>query len=187
MLKEVLVVEGKMDVAAINKAVEADCIVTGGFGLNTRTINDIRCAYKKRGIIIMTDPDAAGERIRRWLTRRFPAAKHAFIPQKEATAHNDIGVEQASAESIRKALAKIHAPKYNFNKEFSAADLLRNRLSGGMNASNRRAVVGAELGIGYANAKIFLQRLNTYGVTRAEFEQSVHDLPEEKEMGEEQK
>ena len=33
MIKEVLVVEGKMDVVAIDKAVEADCIITEGFNL----------------------------------------------------------------------------------------------------------------------------------------------------------
>ena len=31
MIQEVLVVEGKMDVVAIDKAVDADCIITGGF------------------------------------------------------------------------------------------------------------------------------------------------------------
>ena len=30
MIKEVLIVEGKMDVAAIDKAVDADCIITDG-------------------------------------------------------------------------------------------------------------------------------------------------------------
>jgi ribonuclease M5 len=67
MIKEVLVVEGKMDVVAIDKAVEADCITTGGFTLSKRSLNDIAEAYKKRGIIILTDPDGAGERIRRFL------------------------------------------------------------------------------------------------------------------------
>lgn len=33
MLKEVLVVEGKMDTVAIGKALEADTIETGGFTL----------------------------------------------------------------------------------------------------------------------------------------------------------
>ena len=41
MLKEVLVVEGKMDVAAIKKALDADCIVTGGFSLGRRALADI--------------------------------------------------------------------------------------------------------------------------------------------------
>ena len=102
MLKEVLVVEGKMDVAAIRKALEADCIVTGGFSLGKRTLTDIEAAYKRRGIIILTDPDSAGERIRRFLAQRFPEAAHAFIPREEATAAGDIGDEQASPESIRR-------------------------------------------------------------------------------------
>ena len=35
MFKEVLIVEGKMDVAAINRALKADCIITGGFTFNS--------------------------------------------------------------------------------------------------------------------------------------------------------
>ena len=80
MIKEVLVVEGKMDVVAINKAVEADCIITEGFNLKPAALKNIEQAYKKRGIIILTDPDSAGERIRKFLTKRFPEAKHAFVP-----------------------------------------------------------------------------------------------------------
>ena len=95
MIKEVLVVEGKMDVVAIDKAVEADCIITEGFNLKPQALKNIEQAYKKRGIIIMTDPDSAGERIRKYLSRRFPEAKHAFVPVEEATANDDIGIEQA--------------------------------------------------------------------------------------------
>jgi ribonuclease M5 len=43
-------------------------------------------------------------------------------------------------------------------------------LNGSDDAGVRRSLLGATLGIGYANAKTFLQRLNNYGVTRAEFE-----------------
>ena len=107
MIKEVLVVEGKMDVVAIDKAVEADCIITEGFNLKPQALKNIEQAYKKRGIIIMTDPDSAGERIRKYLSRRFPEAKHAFVPVEEATANDDIGIEQAKPEAIRKALAKV--------------------------------------------------------------------------------
>ena len=63
MIKEVIVVEGKSDVLAIGRALEADCLITGGFGLSKRAMNDIKAAYEKRGIIILTDPDGAGERI----------------------------------------------------------------------------------------------------------------------------
>lgn len=179
MIKEVLIVEGKMDVVAINKAVEADCIITEGFNLLPRTIKNIKAAYEKRGIIILTDPDFAGERIRSYLTKRFPNAKHAFIPVEEATAHNDIGVEQASPISIQKALAKVRTADWQPSNEFSATDLILNGLNGSDSASIRRGKLGAILGIGFANAKTFLRRLNNYGVTREEFDNALKQLNNE--------
>ena len=176
MIKEVLVVEGKMDVVAIDKAVEADCIITEGFNLKPQALDSIAKAYQKRGIIIMTDPDSAGERIRRFLTKRFPEAKHAFIPKEDATANNDIGIELASPEAIRTALAKVRTMDWEPTNNFTGADLLRAGISGSPAASEKRAKLGAVLGIGYANAKTFLQRLNHYGITRQEFQQAVAEL-----------
>lgn len=178
MIKEVLVVEGKMDVVAIGKAVEADCIITEGFNLKPKALDAIKQAYKKRGIIILTDPDSAGERIRQFLSKRFPDAKHAFVPRDEATANDDIGIEQASPDSIRKALEKVRTLDWNPSEIFSGADLIRAGLSGAADASERRARLGARLGIGYANAKTFLLRLNHYGVTREEFEAALAEESE---------
>lgn len=182
MIKEVLVVEGKMDVVAIRKAVEADCIITEGFNLKPRTLQDIEQAYKKRGIIILTDPDGAGERIRKFLAKRFPEAKHAFVPKEDATDNDDIGIEQAKPPAIRAALEKVRTMGWEPSGIFTNVDLVRHGLSGSPDASSRRAKAGAILGIGYANAKTFLTRLNHYGVTREEFEQAMDSLcPERKE------
>ena len=169
MLKEVLVVEGKMDTVAIRRALEADTIETGGFTLAPYTLRQIEAAYQKRGIIILTDPDGAGERIRRFLTERFPEAGQAFIPKIKATANNDVGVEQAQPEAILAALAKVRHHDYRPQVEFTHMDLFRYDLNGSPQAAARRDALGAELGIGYGNAKRFLERLNHYGVTRKEF------------------
>ena len=176
MLKEVLIVEGKMDVVAINRAVEADCIITNGFHFNKKTLANIAAAYKKRGIIILTDPDSAGENIRTFLTKKFPDAKHAYIPKDEATANDDIGVEQAQPDSIRKALAKVHTLNLNPRTEFNAAEMLQYGLSGGAESSKLRDKIGAALGIGYGNVKTFVNRLNSYGVTRAEFMEALENV-----------
>ena len=169
MLKEVLVVEGKMDTVAIRKALEADTIETGGFTLAPHTLRQIEAAYKKRGIIILTDPDGAGERIRKFLTERFPEAGQAFIPKVQATANNDVGVEQAQPEAILAALAKVRHHEYRPQAEFTHMDLFTYALNGCPSAAARRDALGAELGIGYGNAKRFLERLNHYGVSREEF------------------
>ena len=179
MLKEVLIVEGKMDTVAVRRALDCETIETGGFALRPGTLRQIEAAYKKRGIIILTDPDSAGERIRRFLTKRFPEAKHAFVPREDATANDDIGIEQASPEAIRKALAKVRTMDWEPKQTFTGADLLRAGISGGADASARRARLGAALGVGYANAKTFLLRLNHYGVTRDEFDRALAELKTE--------
>ena len=173
MLKEVLVVEGKMDVVAVRKAIDADCIVTGCFSLGRRALADIEAAYKRRGIIILTDPDSAGERIRRFLAKRFPEAKHAFISKEEATAKGDIGVEQASPESIRRALAKVRTCTIAPPTRILAARKPREQQ---IAARKDFARLGERLGVGWANARTFCKRLNSYGVTREEFEAALASL-----------
>jgi len=176
LLKEILIVEGKADVAAVNRAVEAECITTGGFHLTRRTLENISAAYKKRGIIILTDPDSAGENIRKFLSKKFPAAKHAYIPREEATANDDVGVEQASPESIRKALSKVRTLEINPREEFTAAEMIHFNLAGGTDSSKLRDKIGAALGIGFGNVKTFVRRLNSYGVTREEFLEALKNV-----------
>ena len=60
------------------------------------------------------------------------------------------------------------------------SDLNGAGLNGSTDASDRRAQVGAILGIGYGNAKQFLKRLNHYGVTRQEWDQAIRQIDEVK-------
>lgn len=174
MIKEVIVVEGKCDIARIRQShIEADMIATEGFCLREKTIAQIENAYHKRGIIILTDPDGAGERIRRYLSERFPHAKHAFVPRIDACANNDIGIEQASGEAIRLALSKVHVSTYTPQDEFTMADLLSNGLNGRPSSQLLRDRIGAILGIGYGNAKQFLLRLNHYNITREAWDEAL--------------
>lgn len=176
MLQQVIVVEGQQDVVAVRKALEADMITTGGFTLNKQTLAQIEAAYQKRGIIILTDPDRAGERIRQFLSERFPLAAHAFVPREEAFNNNDIGVEQASPESIRRALSKLKTHTRELRKEFDVQDLLRYGLTGEQSSAVKRDAIGALLGIGWGNAKQFVYRLNNYGISRSEFENAAQKV-----------
>ena len=95
------------------------------------------------------------------------------MPRDEATLDDDIGIENASPESIRAALEKVRTASINPAKTFSMNDLISNNLNGSNDASKNRAAVGKILGIGYANSKIFLQRLNNYGISREEFDECL--------------
>lgn len=173
MIKEVIVVEGRDDITAVKRAVDADLIATSGFGINDKILERIRNAAERRGVIILTDPDYAGEKIRRTVSEKIPGCKHAFLPRELATKNGDIGIENASPESIRDALSKVKTEVSESRNEFSMDDLIRNGLTGSNDSSNKRDVMGRELGIGYGNAKQFLSRLNRYGISRDEFNKAL--------------
>ena len=70
MIKEVIVVEGKDDITAVKAAVECEVIATGGFRFSDKFIERLRFIQKQKGIIVLTDPDYAGEKIRAIINRK---------------------------------------------------------------------------------------------------------------------
>jgi ribonuclease M5 len=170
MIKEVIVVEGKDDVSALKRAVDCEVITTGGFGYPDDLIVRIKLAQKNKGVIIFTDPDFAGEKIRNFISSRVQGCKHAFLPQEKATLNDNIGIENAKPKDIIEALKGARYEASKKRNEFTKVDLLKNGLNGGNNASYRRAILGKILSIGYCNSKQFLKRLNNYGISRNEFE-----------------
>ncbi|MBS3994517.1 MAG: ribonuclease M5 [Alkaliphilus sp.] len=173
MIKEVIVVEGRDDAIAIKRAVDAEIIITNGYRITEEMIRRIKFAQERKGVIVFTDPDHAGERIRKKIADRVKGCKHAFLPREEATKNGDVGIENASANNIRIALEKVRTEDLLQRNTFEKSDLLKNDLVGMDGSSDRRDRLGRLLGIGYANSKQFLIRLNNYGVTREEFQNAL--------------
>ena len=172
-IKETIVVEGKDDKAAVLAAVDANIICTSGFGLNDEIIEKIRGAYNRTGIIIFTDPDHAGGNIRKRLLKLFPEAKEAFLTRSQAEKSGDIGVENAKADDIIKALESCCSERIASEKSITKKDMAELGLSGGEESSAKRAKLGALLGIGYANANAFLKRLNYMNISLEEIKQLI--------------
>ena len=181
MIKEIIVVEGKDDISAVKRAVDAEIIATSGLGLTQKTIDLIKKASKNRGVIILTDPDFPGKKIRNIISSEIENCKHAFIPRDKANKNGDIGVENASPEDIIEALKNARAETAEKRTEFSNEDMIYYGLVGNENASKIRSKLGDMLGIGYCSAKQFLKRLNNYGITRDELEAAINEFMKDEE------
>ncbi len=167
MIKELIVVEGRDDINAVKRAVSADLVATNGFNMPRKTLDILIKAQDTRGVIIFTDPDDAGERIRKKLSKILPKAKHAFISLEDGIKGDDIGIENASPKCIEEALRKARAVVIEAVQTFTIEDMIDYRLIG-EGSRERRDELGKRLGIGYANGKTFLKRLNGFGVRREE-------------------
>lgn len=179
MIKEVIVVEGRDDITAIKRAIDAEVIAVGGFGINYNVINKIKEAHKRQGVIVFTDPDFAGEKIRKIISKRVPGVKHAYISQEEGHKNGDIGVENACPEAIINALTAAKCEIKEPRKEFDINDMIFFKLTGDKLSKKRRELLGKELRIGYGNASQLVTRLNNFGITREEFIEAIKKFEKE--------
>ncbi|WP_127588097.1 ribonuclease M5 [Paenibacillus koleovorans] len=181
MIKEIIVVEGRDDTVAIRRAVLAETIETGGSAIDASVLKKIALAQERRGVIVFTDPDHAGERIRNIIKAHVPGCKHAFLTREAASRRGDIGVENASDEAIREALANVKTDYVGGAEDAAApgvtqADLMVAGLLVHPDAAGRRLLVGERLGIGCCNGKQFLKRCAMFRITKAEFEEACREL-----------
>lgn len=182
MIKEVIVVEGRDDVTAVKKAVDAEFIITSGFGINAKIIDRIKEAQKRKGVIVFTDPDFAGEKIRSIIAKRVKGVKHAYISQEDGFKDGDIGVENAKPEAILRALEGAKVTLEEKKETYTMDEMFHFKLTGAIDSKKRRIILGSELGIGYGNAAQMLSRLNNYGIDEEEFVKAIKKI--QSELGE---
>ncbi|HAQ08419.1 MAG TPA: ribonuclease M5 [Bacillus bacterium] len=182
-IKEIIVVEGKDDTTAIRRAVNADTIETNGSAINDQTIEKIRNAQEKRGVIVFTDPDFPGEKIRKMISEQVAGCKHAFIPKELAKPKSGrgIGVEHASPEVIREALKGAQMMDDEAVEVITQEDLLVAGLIGGQGAKERREKLGLLLKIGYTNGKQLHKRLMMFQVKRQDFAEALAEVLKEEQ------
>ncbi|HHU18769.1 MAG TPA: ribonuclease M5 [Bacilli bacterium] len=166
-IKEVIVVEGKDDTAKLKQFFDLDTIETNGSAIDQKVLDQIQHAQDKRGVIIFTDPDYPGQRIRHIIDQAVPGCKHAFLAKDEARAkHNKgIGIEHASKAAIEAALAKVYQLAMTEQSLISRDDLIDFGLIGGAQARTRREKLTDRLRIGHANGKQLLKRLQMFRIT----------------------
>lgn len=176
MIKETIVVEGKDDITNVKRAVDCEMIATNGLAFGSDLIERLKIINDRCGIIILTDPDYAGKKIRARISKHIPDAKHAYIDRKKAIKKGDLGVENADPEIIIEALKKAKAENIDRMEVFTMADLVKNDLSIGNGAREKREKLGEILGIGYFNSKQLLSKLNSFGISYEEFEKAVKSI-----------
>lgn len=152
-LRQAVVVEGRYDKAKLASILDAVIIETGGFRIfkDKEKLAMLREIARRQGLVILTDSDTAGFRIRRYLGGSIPKEQiiNAYIPdifgkekrKDKPSAEGKLGVEGVSAEVIRQALeqAGVFAePAEEQTRRITKTDLMVLGFSGGANSSRLR-------------------------------------------------
>ncbi len=163
-IKETIVVEGKFDKERLKGITDAPIICTGGFSLytNKNIINSIRKMAEKTGIIVLTDSDSAGFRIRNYIKQcvgRRGVVKHAYIPSVEGKERRKrvpgkeglVGVEGMTEEDLLKILETVvtveEAAPDEVIKPITKAMFFEDGLSGKDDSLEKRRQLAKVLGL----------------------------------------
>lgn len=164
-VEEAIIVEGRYDKNTVSQIVDALIIPVNGFGIfnNAEMRKWILSLAQDRGIIVLTDPDAAGSMIRKAIRGFVPneRIKDAYVPdiygkEKRKTSpgkEGKLGVEGMSREVILSSLTAAGAVFSDFtgesctetdasvpgNSRITNADLFSAGLSGRENSAALRA------------------------------------------------
>ena len=189
-ISEVVVVEGKYDATALSSVIDALIIPTNGFAIFTDDEKKelLRRLGKKRGLLILTDSDAAGFRIRYYIEKIALGCsiKNAYIPavsgkeprksvpSKEGT----LGVEGMPPEMLKSVLsaAGANVTQSDFGETVAYIDLYDMGLSGKKGSVELRRKVLKKMGLPPRLSKRALCQVISSLYTKKEFIQLVREV-----------
>ncbi len=197
-VKQAVIVEGKYDKIKLSSVIDAVIIPTNGFSVfkNKETLKIIRYFAETTGIIILTDSDTAGFKIRSYLKGAvgngkiinvyvpdiFGKEKRKLAPSKEGK----LGVEGMDKEVILEAFRKAGITSEESEAPadpITRLDLYECGLSGKENSSVMRKRLLAELGLPELLTTAGMTDILNTMITRRE----LYALAEKLTCGEEQK
>ena len=171
-----IIVEGKYDKITLENIIDAPIFKTDGFGIfkNAEKRGLIRQLAEKKGIIVMTDSDSAGNLIRSHLKGIVGEEKiiNVYIPQIEgkekrksvSSKEGYLGVEGMTEETVLTALEKsgvFSETGIKAKEKITKQQLFALGLSGNQNAKQKREEAAEKLGLPKGlSSNAFLDALN---------------------------
>ncbi|MBQ4625961.1 MAG: DUF4093 domain-containing protein [Clostridia bacterium] len=155
-IKQAVIVEGKYDKIKLSGIIDAPIIQTDGFGIfkDKELQRLIKMLSEKRGILVLTDSDSAGFKIRSFIgsTVNQKDIYHAYIPdifgkekrKAEPSKEGKLGVEGVSEEVIMQALANagvLCESTEESERPITKLDLYELGFTGGADSASKRAAL----------------------------------------------
>lgn len=190
-LNEAVIVEGKYDKIKLSSILDAVIIETGGFSIfsDRERLEMIRKLAMTKGIIIMTDSDGAGFKIRSYLRGSLPKdrVKHVYMPdilgkepRKAAPSkEGKLGVEGISTQIIMDCLQRAGVLFDETNHaadRITKLDLYEDGLAGGPNSASIRRKLLEQLGLPERLSSNMLVDVLNAMMSYEEYKQAVDEL-----------
>lgn len=191
-IDRVVIVEGRYDKIKLSSVIDGIIIETDGFGIfnNKEKQKLIRKLADTKGLLILTDSDSAGFKIRSFIRGIVPAEqiKHAYIPdifgkekrKTEPSKEGKLGVEGVKVQVIIDALEKAgvlcEETEKTERREITKLDLYEDGLSGKPDSDALRKKLLKNLDLPERlTSNALVQILNTF-LTFEEYKKTIEEI-----------
>lgn len=120
----VLVVEGASDVAYLSSFINALFFITGGYDINDQKLEFLTRVSKVNKIVILTDPDEAGQAIENKIKNKINGVFVAKISKNNRKSYKKSGVAESNKEEVIKALKEHFTTSEPFNEKYDLNTLV---------------------------------------------------------------
>ncbi len=170
-----LVVEGKTDKGLISSFLDCEIVTTNGSDVPEETVEYIKKLSETKTIIVLTDPDSPGKRIRDVLDRNVPGLIHAYVPKSKCIKKHKVGVAESDKETIMEALENLIPATSNVAPTLTYSDMFDLGLLGDDNSSSKRVILEEKFKLGHTNAKSFIKRCNCLCLTKDDLKRALNE------------
>lgn len=190
-IQQAVIVEGKYDKMRLEPLIDALIVETDGFGIfnNREKQRFIRKLADDKGLLIITDSDSSGFKIRSFLGGMVPANRifHAYIPdiygkekrKDHRSSEGKLGVEAMNEEILTEAIKRSGIDIFSSEApavKVTTADLYEKGLSGRENSKEKRQMLLKSFGLPERlSSSSFLKVINIY-IGKDSFEKRVAEL-----------
>ena len=165
-LNELIVVEGKTDIDFLSSFIEADFYSVNGSAISSKDLSFLKEIEKNRPIIILTDPDFPGKKIREILNSNLTNVYNAYVRKEFSIKNHKVGVAESTINEVLLALNNLKKFETNVNSDLTMNDLYALNLNGSKNSKQLRKTICDYLHIEYLNAKQLLKKLKMLGLNK---------------------
>ncbi len=178
--KYLIVVEGKTDIDFLSSFIDSNFYSVNGSAVNNKDINFIKNSYDKGlSIIILTDPDYPGGKIRNYINSSNIPCYNAYVRKEFSIKHGKVGVAESTKNEVLDALNNLKCYENNteINKEnITINDLIKLDLVGKNNSNYLRNKVAEYLHIGHCNSKQFIKRTNMLNMKLDDIKEALKNV-----------
>lgn len=156
----VIVLEGKADVSWLKTFIDAPMLITNGLDVNNELLTFLKIISKDYKIIVMSDPDKAGETIRAKIISNIEKAIPVIVDINKCNKNNKHGVAECLKEEIIEKLSPFFKNNALLPMNLTKNDLFSLGLNGGDNSSKLRNYIIEKYQLGESSQNEFLLKLN---------------------------